>query len=286
MGSGVSSLRGNSKSREVEQPRKVEDVLSIPGQSNIRETNTSPDNFVINTSLNVHASEVDRNDVEVNYYPNDTDDNTDRYLSNCFSQETPHQNSMQPPHSARSEYSEGDAAAAEMFAHTALSLGMDNDDLLFNLMYFNSDDNATFGTVMNSVQSETLALHSENNTPYKLKPASTSAISGLTRMNFGIDIAVSEIERLGLECDCAVCKDEIEDSAPILQIPSCQHFFHEECLLRWINLVSLDMQHVLLCLNNIFHNIFHLTARMVSRVPRPRRSDCCAGYCWVRSRHY
>jgi len=239
MGSGVSSFGVKSKLRESDPPRNGSGKLPSQNVSSNRETSSSPDNFVLSTSLNVQASTAARNEVAVNYYLDDVDESTDRYLSNCFSHETPHQNSMQPPLSARSEFSEGDAAAAEMFAHTALSLGMDNDDLLFNLMYFNSGDNATFGTVMNSVQSETLALHSENNTPYKLKPASTIAISGLARLNFGIDIASGDVEKLGLDCECAVCKDDIEHSAPVLQIPACQHFFHEECLLRWINLVSL-----------------------------------------------
>ena len=241
MGSGVSSFGVKSKLRESEPPRSGIGKLPSQNLNSNRETSSSPENFVLSTSLNAQASTAARNEVAVNYYLDDVDESTDRYLSNCFSHETPHQNSVQPPLSARSEYSEGDAAAAEMFAHTALSLGMDNDDLLFNLMYFNSGDNATFGTVMNSVQSETLALHSENNTPYKLKPASITAISGLTRLNFGTDIACSEAEKLGLDCECAVCKDDIEHSAPVLQIPSCQHFFHEECLLRWINLVSLKL---------------------------------------------
>lgn len=187
---------------------------------------------------NNNALGADRSELEINYFPDEPDENTDRYLTNCFSQETPHQNSAHPPLSARSGYSDGGAAAAEMFAYTALSLGMENDDLLFNLMYFDSGDNSTFGTMMNNVQSETLALHSENNTPYKLKPASTSAISGLPRFNFGVDFAATREEKEHLECECAVCKDDIEDETPILQIPSCQHFFHEECLLRWINLVS------------------------------------------------
>jgi hypothetical protein len=118
-----------------------------------------------------------------------------------------------------------------MFAHTALSLGMDNEDLLFNLMYFGEGQNSSLGALMEGVQQETLALHSENNTPYKLKPATANAIEGLHSRVFGVDL-------VGLDCECQVCKDEIEVEGPVLQIPTCQHYFHEECLLRWIKLVS------------------------------------------------
>ena len=96
------------------------------------------------------------------------------------------------------------AETAEMFAHTAMSLEMDDRDLLFNLMYFNEgglgafagdggevrDGNGppvpSFGSILNSVQQEAVALYSENNTPYKLKPASEDAIAGLQRGIFSL----------------------------------------------------------------------------------------------------
>jgi len=61
------------------------------------------------------------------------------------------------------------------------SLEMDNEDLLFNMLYFAEQDNggvgvgvgmSSMGRVISSAMSETVALHSDNNTPYKLKPAS------------------------------------------------------------------------------------------------------------------
>lgn len=233
MGSGVSAHRKKEKNVVV---REVEPAAVTRDEGRNRELN-APTEYIQDIIIPVdNPNGIDRSELETNYYPEESDENTDRYLSNCFSQETPHQNSIEPPFSERSDYSEGDADAAEMFAHTALSLGMDNDDLLFNLMYFGEGE-SSFGAVMNNVQSETLALHSENNTPYKLKPASTSAISGLSRLHFGVDIAATAEEKRSLDCDCAVCKDDIEHGTAVLQIPSCQHFFHEECLLRWINLV-------------------------------------------------
>ena len=61
------------------------------------------------------------------------------------------------------------------------SLEMDNEDLLFNMLYFAEQDNggvgvgvgmSCMGRVINNAMSEAVALHSDNNTPYKLKPAS------------------------------------------------------------------------------------------------------------------
>lgn len=141
--------------------------------------------------------------------------------------------------------------AGEFFAHTALALGMDNQELLFNLMYFDDGHSTTFGTMMNSVQQETLALHSSNNTPYKLKPASESAIAGLSSEVF--------VPVEGADRECSVCKDEMEKGCQIVRIPACSHFFHEECLIRWIKLVS-----VFCCLSFLLLTI--ITARVVSCV--------------------
>jgi hypothetical protein len=124
-------------------------------------------------------------------------------------------------------------AAAELFAHTALSLGMDNEDLLLNLMYFDEGfggGNATFGTLLNTLQQETLALHSANNTPYKLNPANDTAIAGLLEETYTPDIS-------GTETECMVCRDELEKDCCLLRIPTCKHYFHKDCLERWIQLV-------------------------------------------------
>lgn len=154
-------------------------------------------------------------------------------------------------YSPRSNHSEDMANMEEMFGHTALSLGMDNEELLFNLMYFDEGQNTSFNTVMNNVQEETLALHSENNTPYKLNPASALAISGLHKevympsshsLNNKLfkDCEQQQVQQHDNDgCECSVCKDNIEFGSDILKIPSCQHYFHEECLLRWIRMVRI-----------------------------------------------
>lgn len=240
MGSGVSSF-----GKKKESPAGA--VTSTTVIQVVRGPNKKSDNGAVgtlvadeNAFLSTVQSSAPRNTEAAanNIYFNSPDDYTDRFLSNCCTHESPQQNSIDAPYSGRSGQSEGAADAAEMFAHTALSLGMDNDELLFNLMYFEEGQNASFGAVMNSVQTETLALHSENNTPYKLKPASTSAIDGLHRTTFRKEMTITE-KGNETDCECAVCKDDIEEGNCVLQLPSCQHVFHEECLLRWINLVSL-----------------------------------------------
>jgi len=72
-------------------------------------------------------------------------------------------------------------AAAAMFASTSMSLDMDNDDLLFNLLYFGGNEQSaqSIGHTLSNALQETVAAHSANNTPYKLKPASKGAVDGL-----------------------------------------------------------------------------------------------------------
>jgi hypothetical protein len=133
--------------------------------------------------------------------------------------------------SHRSEESEGHNIAAEVFAQTAMSLGLDGDDLLFNMMFFDDGNAGTFGQLLNTMQQETLALHSEHNTPYRLHPADEEALAGLHEETF-------EMHTTGEECECLVCRDEIENGAKILRIPACKHYFHDYCLLKWAKLVS------------------------------------------------
>jgi hypothetical protein len=107
---------------------------------------------------------------------------------------------------------------------------MDNDDLLFNLLYFQSQDaGETLGSLLNNVQSETVALHSENNTPYKLKPASEKSIAKLAIEEF----TENDVD---LETECAICKDDMDYGDDITRLPACRHYFHHNCLIRWINL--------------------------------------------------
>lgn len=67
-------------------------------------------------------------------------------------------------HSAEEEFNEQEEENMRMhFAQSAMSLGMDNDDLIFNLLYF-GDNSSSFQTMFNSAIEETVAAHSAGNT--------------------------------------------------------------------------------------------------------------------------
>ena len=34
--------------------------------------------------------------------------------------------------------------------------------------------------------------------------------------------------------DCVVCMEAFKEGEKLLQIPSCRHFFHKECILGWL----------------------------------------------------
>jgi hypothetical protein len=128
----------------------------------------------------------------------------------------------------------GDSSADNnTLAYTGMSLGMNEEDILFNMMYFGGTEATNpqnFGSALNAMVEETIAAHSENNTPYKLKPASSSAISRLLPINLG------DIESAGSK-ECAICTDPWEANCKIIRLHSCNHCFHDECILHWLELV-------------------------------------------------
>jgi len=209
MGSGVSSRPKHvavSKSEDVSITTGTK-AIDAHKEHQSPDINEVPSKFLMNVTENV---EEDGDKQENNEQENVEDEEEERLMF------------------MNSEDMNLDTEAGEFFANMSLSLGMDNNDHLFNLLYFDEGHSSTFGAVMNSVQQETLALHSSNNTPYKLKPASESAIAGLGSEIF-IPTETSERE-------CQVCKDEMEKGCQIIRIPACNHYFHEECLIRWIKL--------------------------------------------------
>ncbi len=136
-------------------------------------------------------------------------------------------------------------ANAELYTHLTTSLDMENEDLLFNLLYFSQKDNqpiGNIGTMFNSAIEETVALHSENNTPYKLKPLPDNVINDLKYEIFnGIDDDDDDINNnynYNNNNDCLVCRDVIEKGAEIIKIPSCLHSFHKECVSKWFKYQS------------------------------------------------
>jgi hypothetical protein len=117
----------------------------------------------------------------------------------------------------------------EIFDQTAMSLEMDREDLIFNLLYFGGGDMSNINTALSNAREETVALHSENNTPYKLRPASTTAIEGLKSESL---LHLDEL----VSIECSICKDDMEVGVQVVFLPNCAHCFHKECLIRWIKL--------------------------------------------------
>jgi hypothetical protein len=225
MGSGVSTSKADQKKKKVEETEteiKTKLNSSHYNSHDVKEFLGNKDKIQANNN-NVNNNDEIKNQVQ-------TDTTT--------SQQHPRQSESYQEDQDNDNYSQGDnGESATFFAHTALSLGMDNDDLLFNLMFFDDGQAPTLGSMMNSVQQETLALHSSNNTPYKLKPASENAIAELKTELFDWDLLADPDQ----ERECAVCKDEMERGCSIVRLPACSHYFHEECLLRWINLVLINI---------------------------------------------
>jgi len=137
-------------------------------------------------------------------------------------------------HDNNDDIDEDAVANAELYTHLSTSLDMESEDLLFNLLYFSQKDNqniGNIGTMFNSAIEETVALHSENNTPYKLKPLPDDVINGLAHEIFnGNDDDKNN--------DCLVCRDVIENGVEIIKIPSCLHCFHKECVSKWFKYQS------------------------------------------------
>ena len=245
MGSGVSSGRAAKTSDATVDARKPSQVQPQATFSATAVVASNVSSFVSTSSSSIPSFQQSRYppsyDDEVQVISRNDEDLIDDptedsyHYNNNVALSPQYRDTYEPPLSGRSNQSTDIAAMEEMFGNTAMSLNMDNDELLFNLMFFDDGQNNSLGSVMNNLQQETLALHSENNTPYKLNPASDTAIAGLFKEVYSPVVDTNKPCRI--DCECAVCKDDIPDGASILRIPLCQHFFHEECLLRWIKLV-------------------------------------------------
>jgi hypothetical protein len=61
------------------------------------------------------------------------------------------------------QYDQEDEAMREHFAMSAMALGMDNEDLLFNMLYF-GNNTSNFQSMFNTAIEETVAAHSAENT--------------------------------------------------------------------------------------------------------------------------
>ena len=115
------------------------------------------------------------------------------------------------------------------------SLGMDDDDLLFNMLYFGGGTQSV-GLAINSAMEETVAAHSEHNTPYKLQPASHEDVQGLATQSYGDILSPRSGPSGGWTRECSVCREELEPTCPIIKLPRCSHIFHDDCLKKWLTL--------------------------------------------------
>ena len=116
------------------------------------------------------------------------------------------------------------------------SLGMDNDDLLFNMLYFGGGAQSV-GMAINSAMEETVALHSEQNTPYKLQPASQHDVQSLASRNY-VDVLSPRLEHTAASPrttrDCSVCREDLTPVCVVIKLPRCAHVFHDECIKKWL----------------------------------------------------
>lgn len=161
---------------------------------------------------------------------------------------------VHPPTGYGADDFDFDQHTLDMFQQTAMSLDLDNSDLLFNLMYFGGGgmnfDDANMGRMVNSALEETVALYSENNTPYKLNPVSNELRNSIEKKKFTLskisenEDQVTEAElsnradHISVEdCECSVCKEMFVEGEDISLFPKCHHKFHGECLDHWLNMV-------------------------------------------------
>ncbi len=134
------------------------------------------------------------------------------------------------------------------------SLEIDDQEMMLNLLYFGEGgaitDSHHLGKALDGAMTETFALHSENNTPYKLNPASPEEMASLkTKI---MDESLSESmkdndagslkteeklgdgpETMGCGVECVVCREEYELGEKLTKLPHCGHIFHADCLQKW-----------------------------------------------------
>ena len=177
MGSGASRGRkteATSASPQRQQQQQPLISVPIPVQP-IQQHPPSPRRSARQRCLALHSSHLTA------LYP----------LSQGESHQSPHSRHSSPRHQdhhhhqeeegedesehSEEEFNEQEEENMRMhFAQSAMSLGMDNDDLIFNLLYF-GDNSTSFQTMFNSAIEETVAAHSAGNTSVIL-----SSVSHLT----------------------------------------------------------------------------------------------------------
>lgn len=232
MGGGASKSSHNDDcTSNSQQQQKVEDVAQ---QDVLSHTSQQP----------VIPKRSPRADTQVQFGNNHEEDNHEQEEHNCLHSSRHHQEDLDYHPSNEEDDEEGEYAEEEeedteeamqlrmLFAQSAMSMDMDNEDLIFNLLYFGGDT-SNFASMMNNAAEETVAAHSAGNTPYKLTPATEMALQKLKVMT----VTDSLICDLNLQ-ECSICQEEMEVGHDIAEMPGCRHCFHNECVLKWFALQS------------------------------------------------
>ncbi|SCO54636.1 uncharacterized protein FFNC_15603 [Fusarium fujikuroi] len=60
-------------------------------------------------------------------------------------------------------------------------------------------------------------------------PATEGALKSLERK-----LVDTNMLNLQGRLDCTICIDEMEEGAVIIRLPPCQHYFHADCVIRWL----------------------------------------------------
>lgn len=168
----------------------------------------------------------------------------------------------------------------DYLVYSAMSLGMDNEELLFNMFYFGDESGAGFRQSMNTAIEETYAAHSTGNTPYKLRPATEDSIN----KHLSTDINLSDIGEVE---ECLICQERLlnAEMGPMVMLSACRHVFHEDCVRRWFTLqnwcpicravISADGNEASLPEKNIHEHQGLPRPCDVGCSPSPATANCC-----------
>lgn len=152
---------GASKSHSVESAPPQENVNTNTRQKT--EAYHHDDGHQVSSSIS-HPEYRDRSHTQAN--------NHDEEYSSQHSRDRHEEDDDFDCHPSHDDERDDDEMRAEdeeamqlriLFAQSAMSMDMDNEDLIFNLMYFGGDT-SNFASMMNSAAEETVAAHSAGNT--------------------------------------------------------------------------------------------------------------------------
>ena len=116
---------------------------------------------------NNHEEEEEEDHDGVSYSPHSSGDHHNDLLDYRHSHEDEDEEGELDEEEAEEEPDTEESRQLRMlFAQSAMSMDMDNEDLIFNLLYFGGDT-SNFASMMNNAAEETVAAHSAGNTYVK-----------------------------------------------------------------------------------------------------------------------